>query len=63
MIRLAHNAGYELRAKKRPQDFTRNRKMTFAELMYFMPGMAKESSQNALSRFFHRAGKAHIQMR
>jgi hypothetical protein len=36
--------------------------MTFAELLYFMLGMVKESSQNALSRFFQRAGKAGLQM-
>jgi hypothetical protein len=36
--------------------------MTFAELMYFMLSMVKESTQNALSRLFQRAGKPHIQM-
>jgi hypothetical protein len=36
--------------------------MTFAELMYFMLGMVKESSQNARARFFQRAGKADIPM-
>jgi hypothetical protein len=51
-----------MRAKKREQDFTRKRKMTFAELIYFMLGMVKESSQNALSRFFPRIGKGHIHM-
>jgi hypothetical protein len=46
------NAAYELHSKKREQDFTRNRKMPFKKLMRFMPGMVKESSQNALERFF-----------
>jgi hypothetical protein len=36
--------------------------MTFAELLYFMLGMVKDSTQNALSRFFQRAGKADIHM-
>jgi hypothetical protein len=45
-------AAYELRSKKREQDFTRNRKMPFKKLMRFMPGMVQESSRNALGRFF-----------
>jgi hypothetical protein len=36
--------------------------MTFAELLYCMLGMVKESSPNALSRFFQWAGKADIHM-
>jgi hypothetical protein len=51
-----------MRAKKRKQDFTRKRKMTFKELIYFMLGMVKESSQNALERFFPKVGKEHIHM-
>jgi ribosome-associated toxin RatA of RatAB toxin-antitoxin module len=53
---------YEMRAKKRKQDFTRKRKMTFGELIYFMLSMIKESSQNALERFFPRIGKMHVHM-
>jgi hypothetical protein len=52
-------AVYELRSKKREQDFTRNRKMPFKKLMRFMPGMAKESSQNALGRFFQKIKEAN----
>jgi hypothetical protein len=33
---------YAMSAKKRKQDFTRKRKMTCAELLYFMLGMVKE---------------------
>jgi hypothetical protein len=62
VIGLTGISSYERRSKKREQDFTRKRKMTFAELIYFMLGMVKESTQNALSRFFQRAGKPHIQM-
>jgi ribosome-associated toxin RatA of RatAB toxin-antitoxin module len=36
--------------------------MTFKELIYFMLGMVKESSQNALERFFPKVGKEHIHM-
>jgi hypothetical protein len=53
---------YEMRARKRKQDFTRKRKMTFRELIYFMVGMIKESSQNALERFFPQIGKMHVHM-
>jgi hypothetical protein len=37
--------------------------MDFTELLYFMLGMVKDSTQNALSRFFQRAGKADIHIR
>jgi hypothetical protein len=43
---------YENRPKKRKQDFTRNRKMPFKKLIWFTLGTVKESSQNALERFF-----------
>jgi hypothetical protein len=37
--------------------------MTFAELLYCMLSMVKDSAQNALSRFFRLAGKAGLHMR
>ena len=43
--------GFEEKAKKRPEDFTRERKMGFIKLIYFMLSMIKESSQNALQQF------------
>jgi hypothetical protein len=36
--------------------------MTFNELVYFMLSMVKQSSQNALERFFPQLGKEHIHM-
>ncbi|MDR3356242.1 MAG: hypothetical protein LBO04_03540 [Spirochaetaceae bacterium] len=42
-------AEYENRLKKRKQNFSRERKMPFKKPMRFMPGMIKESSQNALN--------------
>jgi hypothetical protein len=36
--------------------------MTFSELIYFMLGMVKESTQNALERFFPRVGKRQSRM-
>ncbi|MDR1148543.1 MAG: hypothetical protein LBK66_07920, partial [Spirochaetaceae bacterium] len=49
---MVETAEYENRSKKETQDFSRKRKMPFIELIYFMLGMVKESSQNALERFF-----------
>jgi hypothetical protein len=51
---LVETAEYEARSKKREQDFSRKRKMTFKKLMWFMLNMVNESSQNALERFFRR---------
>jgi hypothetical protein len=36
--------------------------MVFEELMYFMLGMVKDSTQNALSRFFRKIGKEDVHM-
>ena len=52
LIGLVKQKGYERRSKKRGQGFTRKRKMTFTEIVYFMLSMAKESTQNALERVF-----------
>jgi hypothetical protein len=43
---------YEERSKKRAEDFTRERKMTFKKLIWFMLRLVKASSQTALDRFF-----------
>jgi hypothetical protein len=47
---------YLNRSKKRARDFTRNRKMPFTKLIYFFLSMIKESTQNALERYFLRLG-------
>jgi hypothetical protein len=49
---------YASRSKKRKQDFNRDRKMPFKKLMWFMLSMVKESSQNALERFFPKLKEA-----
>jgi hypothetical protein len=49
--------GFQDRSKKRPQDFTRERKMGFKGLIYFFLNMIKESSQNALERYFDKNGQ------
>ncbi|MDR0721181.1 MAG: hypothetical protein LBF75_00100, partial [Treponema sp.] len=51
-------AVYKIRSKKREQDFTRDRKMPFKKLILFMFSMVKESSQNALERFFPKLKEA-----
>jgi hypothetical protein len=51
-------AEYESRSKKQRQDFSRNRKMPFKKLMWFMLNLVKESSQNALERFFPKIKEA-----
>jgi hypothetical protein len=48
---------FENRSKKRAQDFTRKRKMGFKRLVYFLLSMIKESSQNALERYFTEIGE------
>jgi hypothetical protein len=60
---LFEKAAYKIRSKKREQDFTRERKMPFKKLILFMLGMVKESSQNALERFFPKLKEANTRMR
>jgi hypothetical protein len=55
---LSGKADYENRSKKRTQDFSRNRKMSFKKLMWFMLNLVKGSSQNALERFFPKIKEA-----
>jgi hypothetical protein len=55
---LSGKADYENRSKKRTQDFSRNRKMPFKKLIWFMLSLVKESSQNAPERFFPKIKEA-----
>jgi len=59
MIGLVETSGEKIKsqdflekARKRPQDFTRNRKLPFPKLMIFMLGLIKCSIQTALDKFF-----------
>jgi hypothetical protein len=47
-------------ARKRPQDFTRNRKMPFAILVFFMINLIKASIQNCLDKFFESIGQEGV---
>jgi len=62
LIGLVQQKGYEQRSKKREQDFTRKRKMTFSEIIYFMLSIVKESTQNALERVFPHLQKENLGM-
>jgi hypothetical protein len=62
LIGLINGQRYKQRSRKWEQDFTRKRKMSFTELVWFMLDMVKASSQNALERFFPQAGKADVHM-
>ena len=49
-------------ARNRPQDFTRDRKMPFKNLILFMLNMTKSSIQTCLDRFFKLAGQEDVHM-
>jgi hypothetical protein len=53
---MIYSQDYLNETKENPQDFTRNRKMPFPELVKFMLTRAKCSTQNALERFFDKLG-------
>jgi len=44
-------------ARNRPQDFTRNRKMPFKQLVLFMLNLVKNSTQTCLDLFFELLGQ------
>jgi hypothetical protein len=49
-------------ARKRPQDFTRKRKLPFSGLILFMLNMIKGSTQTCLDRYFEMTGQEEIHM-
>ena len=49
-------------SRVRPQDFTRNRKMPFAKLVFCMLNMVKSSIQNHLENFFENVTKEDVDM-
>ncbi|MCL2609605.1 MAG: hypothetical protein FWD94_06875, partial [Treponema sp.] len=59
---LVRLEAYLPKARKREPDFTRNRKMTFREIIFLMLNIVRESTQNALDRAFPRMGKAGTHM-
>ena len=49
-------------ARKRPRDFTRNRKMPFTQLVLFMLNLVRSSIQTCLDRFFEMTGQDDVHM-
>jgi len=49
-------------ARNRPQDFTRNRKMPFKQLVLFMLNLVKSSIQTCLDRFFELLRQEDVHM-
>jgi hypothetical protein len=60
---LIKEEGYKNRSKEKAEDFTRERKMGFRKLTYFLLSMINESSQNALERYFPKIGEADVTMK
>ena len=54
--------GFLNSARKRPQDFTRDRKMPFNKLVLFMLNMVKCSIQTCLDRFFELTSQDDVHM-
>ena len=54
--------GFRFKARKKVTDFTRNRKMTFEELIIFMLQSRKCSTSTALRRFFASMSKTTVTM-
>lgn len=53
---LIYSLGFLEYARQRPEDFTRNRKMPFTDLLLFMINLVRGSTQIALNRFFQTKG-------
>ena len=53
---------YEQRSKKQPQDFTRNRNMSFTDILFAMVRMVNASSQTMLERHFPQLKKENLHM-
>lgn len=59
---LIHSNAYKTRSKKRPRDFTRERKMPFVSMVCFMLNQIKQSTQTALDHFFELMDKDEVHM-
>jgi hypothetical protein len=56
---ILHSKEYLERSRKKPTDFTRNRKLSFMHMVLFMLNMVKTSTQVALDRFFELLDRAN----
>ena len=55
--KTVNEASYKTRSCKHPTNFTRERKMPFKKLIYFMLTSVKSSTQNALERYFEKTNE------
>ena len=60
---MINSQGFLDTARKRPQDFTRNRKLPFAHLIMFMLRMIKSTIQSCLDVYFEKIGKLEFHMK
>ena len=60
---IVRDSAYLERSRKRPQYFTRKRKLPFKELMLLILNQARCSTQCALERFFDTIGRPEVFMR
>ena len=51
-----------MRSKKTVRDFTRNRKMSFTDILYALVRMVNSSTQTMLERVFPQLKKENLQM-
>jgi len=55
--KTVNEKSYKNRSCKKPTNFTRERKMPFKKLIYFMLTSVKSSTQNALERYFEKTNE------
>ena len=59
---MIRSEGFRDSARMRPQDFTRNRKLPFTDLVFFMLNLVRSSTQTSLNRYFETAGREDVHM-
>jgi len=59
---IAESESTKIKARFKKENFTRNRKMSFAEIIYYLLNPKSESTQVGINRFFRLLGKTGIHM-
>jgi hypothetical protein len=62
MRTTVYSEDFKNRARKRREDFTRERKMPFTDMICFMMNQVKQSTQTALDHFFDLLDKKEVHM-
>jgi len=60
---MVNSQGFLNTARQRPQDFSRNKKMPFVQLVMFMLNMIKSTIQNALDNYFEGTKQCDVFMK